>query len=329
MKPMKQDIISGNQQVTTFFALGSIQLRESKKNGQKYLNLGLSDKTGKIRGYLWNDPEDAASELKEGTLVKVRGISNIFNGSLIINVEQIRTAKRSEVDIEDFLEIVPGGVDLWLSKLTELIESVQDTDCRILMDAFLSDDRFMESFKTSPGGLHIHHNYVGGLLEHTTNAMVLVSQFSDLHPGLIDRDILVTGAFLHDIGKTREILWDITKDYTTEGKMLGHIILGVMMLKEKVSTIPKFPADLSTLLLHLIASHHGHLEYGSPVKPATPEAWALHVMEAADAKINHMYRHLNSSDPDKDWSCYDKILETQIYQKKYARNIQRTSLIAV
>ena len=240
MKPMKQDIISGNQQLTTFFALGSIQLRESKKNGQKFLTLGLSDKSGKIQGYLWNNPEETASELKEGTLVKVRGISNMFNGSLIINVEQIRTANRSEVDIEDFLEIVPGGIDLWLGKLTELIESVEDTDCRILMDAFLSDDRFMERFKTSPGGLQIHHNYVGGLIEHTTNAMGLVSQLSDRHPGLIDRDILVTGAFLHDIGKTREILWDITKDYTTEGKMLGHIILGVMMLKEKVSMIPKF-----------------------------------------------------------------------------------------
>jgi 3'-5' exoribonuclease len=254
----------------------------------------------------------------------------MFNGSLIINIEQIRTVvDRSEVHIEDFWEIVPGGIDLWLRKLIDLIDSVEDVDCRILINAFLNDAKFMECFKTSPGGLHIHHNYVGGLLEHTTNAMGLVSQFSDRHPGLINRDILVTGAFLHDIGKTREILWDITKDYTTEGKLLGQIVLGVMMFKEKVSTIPKFPGDLSILLLHLIASHHGNLEYGSPVKPSTPEALALHMMEAADARINHMYRHLNSSDPDRDWSSYDKILETQIYQKKYAKNIRQTSLIAV
>ncbi len=323
-----KDQIRVNQPVTTIFALESMQLRESKKASQKYLALGLSDKTGKISGFLWSNPEEAISELREGTLVSISGNSTISNDSLILNIEHIRTVDTSDVDIEDFLEIVPGGVDLWLGKLIALVETIKDPDCTRLIDAFLKDEIFMEFFKSSPGGLHIHHNYVGGLLEHTTNAMELGSLLADRHRGLIDKDILITGAFLHDIGKTREIFWGITKNYTTEGKLLGHIILGVRMLEERISRIPQFPIELTNLFLHMIASHHGNLEYGSPVRPATPEALALHMMEAADAKINHIYRHLNYSDPTRDWSGYDKIFETQIYQKKYARGNRPMSIVA-
>lgn len=318
MKLMK-DQIRVNQQITTIFTLESIQLKKSKKNGRQYLVLTLSDKTGKISGYLWDDLEEATTVLKDGTLVQVTGISNVTNGSLIINIEQIRTVDRSDVDIEDFMEIVPGGVDLWLEKLKEVAATIGDANCKRLIKTFLDDQAFMEQFTTAPGGVSIHHDYIGGLLEHTVCTMEMVSLVADRHPGLLDKDLLMTGAFIHDIGKTREIRSDIVKEYTNDGKLLGHIILGILLLEEKLKATTGFPADLAIALRHMIAAHHGTLEYGSPVKPSIPEALVLHMVEGADAKINHVYRHLGNSDPEKDWSTYDRVLETAIYRKKYIK----------
>jgi 3'-5' exoribonuclease len=326
MKLMKKDI-RPNQHVTTFFALESMQLRKSRKQ-QPFLVLGLHDRTGKINGYLWNEPVEMAERLEEKTIVKVRGVATVANGSLIMNVEKIRRAEKDETDIRDFLEVAPGGITHWHERLLNAIGKIQDGRCRQLIKSFLDDSGFIELFITSPGGLSIHHCYVGGLLEHTVSAMELVSLFSDRHAALIHKDLLLTGAFLHDIGKTRELYWEIAKEYTTEGKLLGHITLGIMMLEEKLSGLKDFPEELSNRLRHMIVSHHGTLEYGSPVRPATPEALVLHLVEAADAKINHLYCHMGNSDPGRDWSCYDRTLETEIYQKKYLRKTEKVSAVA-
>lgn len=327
MKPMKKDI-RPNQEVTTFFALESMQLKRTKSRNS-YLVLGLYDRTGRINGYVWEDAVDMAATLREKTIVKVRGQADTFNGSMTLKIERIRTAEKHETDIRDFLEGVPGGINLWHRRLISIVETIQDVHCMDLIKAFLDDSGFLELFITTPGGLSIHHNYIGGLLEHTVSAMEMVSTAADRNPALIDRDQVVTGAFLHDIGKTREIYWEIAREYTTEGKLLGHIILGIMMLQEKLAVLKDFPDDLANRLRHMVASHHGRLEYGSPVKPATPEAIALHYMEEFDAKINHLYRHMGNSDPDKDWSDYDRVLENQIYQKKYTRkNINHIAVAA-
>lgn len=326
MKLMKKDI-RPNQHVTSFFALESMQLKKAR-SGKDYLVLSLYDRTGRINGFLWNDPEETAATLKEKTIVKVRGIATERDGSLIVNIERVRTAGTEESDIGDFLDVVPGGISLWNQKLLKVTGTVQDAGCNRLIKAFLDDDRFMELFITSPGGILIHHNYVGGLLEHTTNSMELVSLVADRHSALLNKDLCVTGTFLHDIGKTREIYWEIARDHTTEGKLLGHITLGIMMLEEKLATLKGFPAELANRLRHMIISHHGNLEYGSPVRPATPEALVLHLLEAADAKINHLYCHLGNCEPEKEWSHYDRILETAIYQKKYTNKVNKIEDIA-
>lgn len=326
MKLMKKDIMP-NQEMTTFFALEAMQLRRSR-NERDYLVLHLYDKTGKINGYLWNDPIEMAATLKEKSFVKVKGVASIVNDSLTLNIEKIRNAEKEEIDITDFLEVTPGGISLWHEKLQERVETIQDVYCRRLIDSFLSDERFLELFITNPGGISVHHNYVGGLLEHTVCTMELVSALADRHPALLNKDILMTGAFLHDAGKTREIYWEIAREYTTEGKLLGHIILGIIMFEEKLRGLKDFPLELANHLRHMIVSHHGCLEHGSPAKPATPEALVLHRMEDADAKINHLYCHMGNSDPERDWSYYDRILETEIYQKKYSVNKQRPLAVA-
>jgi 3'-5' exoribonuclease len=326
MKLMKKDI-RPNQEVTTFFALEFMQLRKSSTR-KHFLLLHLYDKTGRINGYLWNDPIEMAALLQAKSFVKVRGVTSMLNDSLIINVEKIRTAEKEEIDITDFLEVTPGGISVWHERLLKSVETIQDAHCRKLIASFISDSGFLELFITSPGGLSVHHNYVGGLLEHTVCTMELVCAFADRHPAIVNRDILMTGAFLHDTGKTREIYWEIAREYTTEGKLLGHITLGIMMLEEKLRGLKDFPSELANRLRHMIVSHHGNLEHGSPIRPATPEALVLHLVEATDAKINHLYCHMGNSDPDRDWSYYDRILETEIYQKKYSENIRKTLAVA-
>ena len=320
MKIMKKDI-KPNERIITFFALESMELRKSKKINKNFLELNLYDKTGKIKGYLWNEPIIAAATLKEKSFIKICGITKMVNDSLIINVEKIRIAKKEEFDIRDFMEVVPDGMDIWHKKLLESIETIKDITCRKVIDSFLKDDGFLEQFITSPAGVSVHHNYVGGLLEHTTNTMIQASFIANRHMGLINHDLLLTGAFLHDIGKTREIYWEIAREYTTEGKLLGHITIGILMLEEKLSGNKDISDEIAVLLRHMILSHHGDLEYGSPVRPATPEAIALHHIENTDAKINHLYCHLKNSNPDDLWSRYDKFLNTEIYQGKFSNPI--------
>ncbi len=317
MKLMKKDI-RPNEKITTFFALETMRLRKSK-NKNNFLELTMQDRTGKIKGYLWDNPVVAAATIREKSIVKVRGITNMINDSLIINVEKIRMAEKDEADLGDFLEVVQGGIDLWREKLMASVDLIRDAHCRRLVDTFLGDNEFLKLFTASPGGISIHHGYVGGLLEHTATIMAQAAETADRNPGLLDKDLLLTGAFLHDIGKTRELFWEIAREYTTEGKLLGHIAIGVLMLEEKISRLDGFPGDLALLLKHMLLSHHGELAFGSPIRPAIPEAVALNLLDNADAKINHMYKHLGFSNPDETWSGFDKILNTEIYQKRYMK----------
>jgi 3'-5' exoribonuclease len=317
MKTMKKDI-HANEQITTFFALESMRLRTSK-NKNNFLELTLQDKTGRIKGYLWNDPVITAATLKEKSIVKVRAMVSQYNDSLILNVEKIRQANKDEFEIQDFMEVVAGGIEQWLIRLRELTVEVKETNCQMVINRFLEDQAFMNLFTSAPGGVSIHHGYAGGLLEHTVMIMGQGLLLAEKHPGLLDKDLLLTGAFIHDIGKTRELGCELTREYTTEGKLMGHIVIGILMLEEKISKISDFPDDLALLLKHMILSHHGELEFGSPIRPATPEAITLNLLDNADAKINHIYRQLGYSNPDDMWSGFDKILKTELYQKRYVK----------
>ncbi len=287
MKIMKKDI-RANDQVTTFFALESMRLKTSR-NKNNYLELYFHDQTGKVKGYLWNDPVIMSATLKEKTIVKVKANASLYNDSLILNVEKIRQANKEEFDINDFMEVVVGGVPHWLGRLSEVIAEIKESNCKRLIDSFLQDKAFMTLFAEAPGGVSIHHSYVGGLLEHTVMIMTQGLNVAQKHPGLLDQDLLLSGAFLHDIGKTRELFWEIGREYTTEGRLMGHIAIGIMMIEEKLAAMPDFPRDLSLLLRHMVLSH-GSLEFGSPVRPATPEALVLSLLDNTDAKINHRRR---------------------------------------
>jgi 3'-5' exoribonuclease len=314
---MRSDL-KAYEPVDTFFALRSSDLRKAKDE-RHYLAVSLSDKTGQITGYIWDNPEEIADRLRGKTYVYVQGLAKIHNSALILSIEHLRSALDEEIEIDDFLEVVPGGIDLWTERLHNHIELIRDTNCRALVNAFLDDCNIFEDLKISPAGLTVHHNYVGGLVEHTTNTMSHALHMSDKYPGLLDRDLLLTGSFLHDLGKLKELSGGAARAYTTAGKLLGHISMGYLMVEEKIHLIKGFPSDLGLLLKHMILSHHGSLEFGSPIKPATPEALALHLIENLDAKLNHLYCHLENCQPEQEWAAFDRLLSTEICRIKYKK----------
>ncbi len=314
MKQMKSDL-KASDPVDTFFALNSADLRNAK-NQKVYLAVALGDKSGQINGYVWINPEEAAARLNGITYAHVMGTAKTYNGALNIHIDSIKPAADEEIDVTDFLQVVPGGIEQWEERLYDHIGLIRDSNCDKLICSFITDIQFFESFKLSPAGLTVHHNYAGGLLEHSVNTMSHAIHMAEHYPGLLDRDLLLTGSLLHDIGKVRAITGDITKAYSTEGKLLGHISIGLIMMEEKLREIKEIPAETGLLLKHMILAHHGSLEFGSPVKPATPEALALHHIENTDAKMNHIYGLFRNSDPEREWSSYDKYFATEIYQGK-------------
>ena len=165
-------------------------------------------------------------------------------------------------------------------------------------------------------------------MEHTVMIMTQGLATAQRHPDLLDQDLLLTGAFLHDIGKTRELFWGLGREYTTEGRLVGHMSIGIMMLEEKLANLPEIPNDLVLHLRHLVLSHHGNLEFGSPVRPATPEALVLSLLDNTDAKINHLYSQLAYLKPDESWSGFDKVLETYLYQQKYTKTSLKQQEVA-
>ncbi len=314
MKVMVKDL-RVNQLFTSFFLLESFGLRRTK-SGREFLFLRLSDRTGRVIGYLWEEPESFLESLRRGTFLKVRGVPRILNGSLVLDIWRIRKAEAREVKVRDFFEMVPGGISHWFERLLSFLKMIEERNCRRLIEAFLRDKEFLESLRLSPAGLSYHHSYIGGLLEHTVSTMSQGIIASERLSGLIDRDLLLTGCFLHDIGKTKELNWGLTRGYTTEGRLLGHIFLGLLMLEEKRAQLREFPGELSMLLRHMVVSHHGR-----PIKPLTPEAIVLHLIEGSDATLNHLWSHLRYSDPNREWSHYDRFLKTEIYLKKFSRKI--------
>ena len=322
MKQMKSDL-RPYAPVDTLFTLSASELRKARDQ-RTYLALSLSDRSGGIKGYLWTNPDEIAESLTPGMYVHLQGQAKPHNDTLIISIESIRRAGEEEVDISDFLSVVPGGVDLWMDRLREHIKLIKDTNCWSLVKTFFADAGFQEAFKTSPAGMTVHHNYIGGLLEHSVNTMSHAAHMAEKYPALLDRDLLLTGSLLHDIGKIREMTGGMTRTYTTEGKLLGHIPLGYIMLEERLHMIKGFPSDLGLLLKHMILSHHGNLEYGSPVRPATAEALALHHIENLDAKMNHLYNYFESCQPDQEWTPFDKFLSTEIYRGRYRMTLRQS-----
>ena len=276
-----------NAAVTTYFAISSMSVRDNKSRGGQYLALTLSDKTGTMEARMWEDFASAVTNCTEGCYVKVHGQISKYQGKYQITLTKLRAAAASEIETADFVPTTKFDINEMWNELRSYVDSFKNLELRRLVLEFLDDDAIGAAFREAPAAKVLHHAWIGGLLEHVLTLVRVCRATAPFYPE-VDVDLLVTGAILHDIGKVRELSWGTTFSYTLEGQMIGHISIAQGMLREKISALPGFPDRLRVLVEHMILSHHGKYEFGSPKLPMTPEAILLSALDDVEAKMQAM-----------------------------------------
>ncbi|MFZ2445366.1 MAG: HD domain-containing protein [Syntrophobacteraceae bacterium] len=305
--------IKPNQEIASLFVAADKQLRTAR-NGTQYLSLKLSDKTGGVAGKMWEKAADAAARFRAGEIVFVRARSELYQEKLQLNVVEILPVPAGGFDPSDFLPVCPYDLDVIFGQFEKLLANISEGPIKRLCDEFLADADLMGRFRTCPAARAMHHAYIGGLLEHTVSVITLIYRICNHYPDL-DRDLLIAGAFLHDIGKIEEFVYDTHIDYSDAGRLVGHMVLGTQMLDDKVRAIEGFPRETALLLKHLILSHHGEAQFGAVKLPASKEAVALHFADDLDAKINAVRRILaNAGDEESTWTGYDTIFGRHFFR---------------
>jgi 3'-5' exoribonuclease len=308
--------------VEEVFFLADRQLR-ANRNAALYLSVDLRDRTGVINARQWNVTENSCDAIQPGGYVRVRGKVQVYQGALQMILSHITPVPGDDLNPADFEAGPPQNVAVLLDEFKAAMATVSRPPLAQLVAAFLADDALMQLLCDVPAGVKAHHAYRGGLLEHLTTLARLVQQACDVYPQL-DRDLMLCGVLLHDIGKLRELSCDTGFSYTDEGQLLGHLVIGVEMLTEKVRLVERqtgapFPPELLWRLKHVIVSHHGAYEFGSPRLPMTPEAIALHLLDNLDAKI-HEFTQAIDADPNASshWTLFQPRLDRKLF--KGARN---------
>lgn len=281
------------------------------KNGKSYDNVILQDKTGTIDAKVWDPNNAGIADFDTADYIEVYGDVTSFNGALQVNVKRVRRCEEGEYDEGEYMPVSKKNIDEMFNELMGLINSVKNTYLNTLLKKFFVEDKeFVTKFKKSSAAKTVHHGFIGGLLEHTLGVAKLCDYYSTAYPAL-NRDLLITAAILHDMGKTKEIALFPVNDYTDEGNFLGHIVMGVEMIGEKVREIPGFPPMLEMELKHCILAHHGEYEFGSPKKPAIIEAIALNHADNTDAKLETFTEILESTE-ENGWLGFNRLLDSNL-----------------
>lgn len=255
------------------------------KNGKPYENVILQDKTGIMDAKLWDPASAGIEDFEAFDYVEVNGQVVIFNGSAQMNIKRVRKCREGEYEPAEYLPVSSKNIDKMYDELITLVKSVKTVHLRMLLeDFFVNDEEFIKRFKKSSAAKSVHHNFIGGLLEHTLSVANLCNYLAGAYP-ILNRDLLISAAILHDVAKTKELSDFPLNDYTDDGQLLGHIVMGYQMVTDRIGKIPGFPEKAASELKHCILAHHGELEYGSPKKPALIEAVALSFADNTDAKI--------------------------------------------
>lgn len=282
------------------------------KNGKNYESVVLQDKTGSIDAKIWNPNSPGISDFDVMDYIDIMGDVTSFAGSLQISIQQARVADEGQYDPGDYLPVSKNSSDLMYDELLEYIRTIQNPYLKQLLEAFfVQNDAFIKSFKNHSAAKTVHHSFVGGLLEHTLGVVRLCDFYAKSYK-IINRDLLLTAAMCHDIGKTKEISDFPVNDYTDEGQLLGHIMMGTEMIHDMAKTIPGFPTNVENELKHCILAHHGELEYGSPKKPALVEAAALNLADNTDAKMETLTEIFESAGNKSDWLGFNRIMDSNI-----------------
>lgn len=281
------------------------------RNGKPYDNLILQDKTGTLDGKVWDPNSGGIADYDEMDFVEVFGEVISYNNNLQLNIKQLRKPYEDEYDAADYMPTSEKSVEGMYTELLSYIKKVENKYLRQLLEYyFVKDEAFIKVFKTHSAAKSVHHGFAGGLLEHTLSIVKMCEYYLSAYP-LLSKDLLYTAAIFHDIGKTKELSSFPENDYTDDGQLLGHIIMGVEMINEGVCYIEGFPAKIASELKHCVLAHHGELEYGSPKKPALAEAVALHYADATDAKLQTLTEIFKDKDT-SEWLGYNKLFESNL-----------------
>jgi 3'-5' exoribonuclease len=296
-----------NKVITSTFVVASKQVK-AKKNGEPYLALILADRSGQIEAKMWDNVDDFILGFEQDDFLKIKGLINKYKNRFQLTIHKLRRMAETEIDFTDYLPKTSKDIgELWRT-LTEFVATFQNPHLKSLVELFMADAEIAERYRNAPAAKTLHHAYIGGLLDHVVSLFRSCDLMCRNYPQ-VNRDLLLTGAFLHDIGKIYELTYNRAFSYSTRGQLLGHMIIELEMLQAKLEQLPAFPGELKTLLEHLIISHHGQYEFGSPKLPMFPEALLLHYLDDLDSKMESMRAHFEREAlTDGPWTSYNASL---------------------
>jgi 3'-5' exoribonuclease len=296
-------------------------------NGSLYIHLVLADRTGQLLGRLWSATQQQYDTIPEGGFLRVRGRTESYKGALQFIVDGMRPAEKEQFDVGDFIPRTDKDVDEMWEKVLAILRTVKHPMLLALIKEFVKDEAIVAGYKKAPAAIANHHAFIGGLLEHTLSVMELATRVlgktddSDSHYPEVSRDLVLAGIFLHDIGKTAELTYDTNFTYTTSGQLLGHITQAALWIDRKAGDVEAatgqtFPEDIQNVLTHIVLSHHGQYEFGSPKLPSCLEAILVHYLDNIDARLNMALTAIKDpKDAEGDWTGYVRALETRVYKK--------------
>jgi 3'-5' exoribonuclease len=291
----------------------------STTRGDLYIAMYLLDRTGQLNGRMWQATETIYKALPKPGFVRVQGRSELYQNNLQIIVNNISVVEADKVNIDDFLARTKNDVGQMFDEVTKIVGRIKNPQLQAIVKEFLTDRELMENFCNAPGGMKLHHDYIGGLLEHVHNMLRVAVAILPFYPN-VQADLVLTGIFLHDIGKTEELTYDMAFTYTDSGQLIGHIVKSVLMVNKKVDALraggTHIDQEVVDSLGHIILSHHGEYEFGSPKLPAMPEAFMVYYIDDLDAKMNLVESAIEEESGDESWTAWKNALQTRLYRKR-------------
>ncbi|MEJ2648561.1 MAG: HD domain-containing protein [Sedimentisphaerales bacterium] len=291
----------------------------STTRGDLYIAMFLCDRTGQLNGRMWQASEIIYKSIPKPGFVHIKGRSELYQNNLQIIVNNITPIASDRVNIDDFLARTKKNVSQMFEDVIKTISQIKNPQLKAIVESFLADEELMEKFRNSPGGMKLHHSYIGGLLEHVHNMLRVAVAVLPMYPDL-QSDLVLAGIFLHDIGKTEELTYDMAFAYTNQGQLLGHIVQSALMVNKKADELRKSGTNIEQEIIdsleHIIVSHHGQYEFGSPKLPAMPEAFMVCFIDDLDAKINMAQATIEEENGDENWTAWNNALQTRLYKKR-------------
>jgi len=310
--------IQAGEPVNEIYVVRDPILRSTSR-GDLYIAMFLCDRTGQLNGRMWQASEVVYKSIPKPGFVHIQGRSELYQNNLQIVVNTIAAIDPSKVNVEDFLARTSKNCDLMFKQVQEIVDSIRHPQIAALCKAFLDDKELMKAFCSAPGGMKMHHDCIGGLLEHTHSMLNVARAILPLYPR-VQSDLVLAGIFLHDMGKTEELAYDMAFSYTDSGQLIGHISKTLLMIHRKADALraagTKIDADVLDTLGHIILAHHGEFEFGSPKLPATAEAFMVYYIDDLDAKMDQVTSAIDGEMSESNWTAWQNALQTRLYRKR-------------